>query len=327
MRTNGRTKWVFKTKPCTTEESVKFKARLVVTGCAQTEGIDYQETYSPVVKYTSLRYLFSLAAKKNLEIDHMDVKTAYLQSTLDEEIYVKPPKEFRDPKKPSQVWRLQKSMYGLKQSGRCWNQRLHNVLCKFKMTQAQADPCIYYCKGHDEILIVAVYVDDLLIFSNKRISMDNIKRKLEQEFDMKDLGEVKSCLGMNIARDRKQNKIWIDQAGYVEKILETFKMTDYKSLSTPMNLDLKDLITRTDELTAKVPYQEAVAVQLTKNKISNKSEHIDIRHHFISEHVSNSEVRVEYLATEAMLADQLTKPLPKAKHELIVKEYGLSNSL
>ncbi|KAK9739545.1 Reverse transcriptase (RNA-dependent DNA polymerase) [Popillia japonica] len=126
------TKWVFKTKPCTTEESVKFKARLVVKGCAQTEGIDYQETYSPVVKCNSLRYLFSLAAKKNLEIDHMetyspvvkcnslrylfslaakknleidhmDVKTAYLQSILDEEIYVKPPKEFRDPKKPSQV--------------------------------------------------------------------------------------------------------------------------------------------------------------------------------------------------------------------------------
>lgn len=110
------TKWVFKKEINQTEKSIRYKARLVVKGCAQTAGIDYKEIYSLVVKYSSLRMLFAIATKKNLNIDHMDIKTAYLHGDLAEEIYVKPPKDIKIPKE--KVWRLNTAVYGLKQSGR-----------------------------------------------------------------------------------------------------------------------------------------------------------------------------------------------------------------
>ena len=110
-------KWIFKIKKDETTLMPKYKARLVVKGCAQTKGVDYQETYSPVVKYSSLRFLFSLAARKSLKIDHMDVTTAYLYGDLEEELYVKPPPEIKEDQR--KLWRLRKSIYGLKQSGRC----------------------------------------------------------------------------------------------------------------------------------------------------------------------------------------------------------------
>lgn len=161
------TKWVYKIKYNQSGEK-QYKARLVAKGCAQKEGIDFQETFSPVGKYTSIRYLMSLAVKAKLNITHMDVTTAYLNSDLEEEIYVRPPKGIEGRTQPGKIWKLKKAMYGLKQSGRAWNRKLNSVLKMHRVTRSKADPCIYYCQKKGKTLIVALYVDDLLIFTNDK---------------------------------------------------------------------------------------------------------------------------------------------------------------
>ncbi|CAB0001583.1 unnamed protein product [Nesidiocoris tenuis] len=209
-------RWVLKTKIAESQQP-KFKARLVVKGCAQRPGLDYTETFSPVVKYTSLRYLFALAAKEDLDITHMDVTTAYLHGPLEEEIYVSPPAEIRPPANKPGHWKLKKAIYGLKQSGRCWNRRLNDVLTSCGLKPSKADPCVFILRNERETGIIATWVDDLLIFTNNSDLKMKIKRKLESNFSMKDLGDVKTCLGMKITRNRSEGKLWISQEDCAQK--------------------------------------------------------------------------------------------------------------
>ncbi|XP_024081556.1 uncharacterized protein LOC106664782 [Cimex lectularius] len=266
-----RTKWVFKLKKSTKEEA-KYKARLVVKGCSQRQGIDYEETFSPVVKYPSLRFLFALATKKDMNITHMDVKTAYLQGQIDKEIYVIPPEEMKNKPK-GKVWLLKRAMYGLKQSGRCWNQRLHTVMTGLGLQQSKADPCIYFKVIPDGMIVIAIYVDDLLIFSNQCDLQTCVTQKLENEFSMKNLGEVKDCLGMNITRDRKLGKLWINQTTYIKKIIEKFGMSEANPVLTPMEpgIILRELV-KSDVNSAQcndsVPYQQAIGSLLYVSQIS-----------------------------------------------------------
>lgn len=260
-----KTKWVFKEK-IEKEGVKKYKARLVIKGCSQKQGIDYQETFSPVVKYASLRYLFSIAAAKNLRIDHMDVTTAYLNGPIDEEIYVTPPPDFEGKTEEGKVWKLKKAVYGLKQSGRCWNIKLNEVITSLGLIQCKSDPCIYTLKSKPgQILIVAIYVDDLLVFSNNKKLRENLKKNLMSNFDMKDLGVAKQCLGMNITKEK--GKIFIDQKDYTEKILQKFNMYDCKAVDTPLEKGL-DFEMCGNEKSPDVPYQEAVGSLLYLSQIS-----------------------------------------------------------
>lgn len=259
------TKWVYRIKT-NSDGTPKYKARLVVRGCSQAAGIDYDETFSPVVKYSSLRYLFSLAARQNLKIDQMDVTTAYLQGDLKEDIYIKPPKGTRNVDK---VWKLKKAMYGLKQGGRCWNEKLDKVLTNMGLTKSAADPCIYFQGKGNDTIIISVYVDDLLIFYSKDKQKDNIKRKLKESLDIKDLGKVKSILGMEVTC--KSNEIELNQTEYIRNILKKFKMEESNAVSTPMEANLKlvrECECHRETLDEKVPYQEAVGSLLYLSQVS-----------------------------------------------------------
>ena len=151
-----KTKWVFKAK-CDDEGNIsRYKARLVAKGYSQKFGVDYNETYSPVVRYTSIRYLIALAARENLKIYQMDVTTAFLQGDLNESIYIDQPDEFNDG--TNRVCKLNKALYGLKQAGRMWNLKLDAPLKNYCLNKCVSDPCIYY-KDNLE-LIIAIYVDD-----------------------------------------------------------------------------------------------------------------------------------------------------------------------
>lgn len=158
-------KWVFKKKLTETGET-RYKARLVAKGCAQIEGRDYSEVFSPVIRYETIRYLLATAAKNGWAISHMDIVTAYLNSELKEEIYITPPKGILQTENEKKVWKLKRAMYGLKQSGRAWNDTIDKKLKEYGMRRLNADPCVYMKKEQDKILIVAVYVDDLLILGN-----------------------------------------------------------------------------------------------------------------------------------------------------------------
>lgn len=253
-------KWVFKTK-IDAAGNVRYKARLVIKGCAQKKGFDYDETYSPVVKFSSIRYLMALAAKHDLDIDQMDAVTAFLQGDLNEDIYMVQPRGFSENKK---VCHLNKAIYGLKQASRAWNKKLDAALIETGLKRSKVDQCIYYNTENDNMLFVAVYVDDLLIFSNSKILKEKLKDELNKRFKMKDIGEAKFCLGLKITRDRVQNKIYIDQERYITEILKRFNMFDCNSASTPMDPNqklTKEMCPQNSvdfEEMGNIPYQQAV---------------------------------------------------------------------
>lgn len=155
-------KWVFKTKTNEKEEVIRYKARLVVKGCVQRKGADYNEVYSPVVRYTSVRYLFALAAKYDLDVDQMDAVSAFLQGDIDTEIYKLQPEMYSEGNK---VCLLHKSLYGLKQASRQWNLKLNYILLEAGLKRSR----IYYFVDKSVMLFLTVWVDDiqfLLVISN-----------------------------------------------------------------------------------------------------------------------------------------------------------------
>lgn len=153
------TKWVYKTEHDSDGKVVRFKARLVAKGFTQRYGIDYDETYAPVVRYTSVRILMALAARENLKIHQMDAVTAFLQGDITEEIYLEQPQGFNDGS--GRVCKLRRAIYGLKQAGRQWNKKLDTRLKKMGLKCSEMDPCIYFTD--DLKLMIAIYVNDFLI--------------------------------------------------------------------------------------------------------------------------------------------------------------------
>lgn len=233
-----KNKWVFKTKKDENGQIVKYKARLVIKGCSQKFGVDYEEIFSPVVRYSSIRYLMALSVKYNLDIDQMDAVSAFLQGELNDKIiFMSQPLGFHD--KTQKVCRLNRALYGLKQSSRVWNQKLDAALKKFGLTQSNHDPCVYNLFKESNILIVAIYVDDFVIFSNNMEMKTNFKKYLNQTFKMKDLGAAQNCLGIKIDRDRNRGVLYLSQKKYIQDILEKFNMKDCKPISTPMDINVK----------------------------------------------------------------------------------------
>lgn len=269
-------KWIFKLKRDTTSSAVRYKARLVVRGFSQQKGIDYQETYSPAVRYSSIRFLIAIAVKKQLRIRQLDAVTAFLNGEIEEEIYMLQPERFDDGS--GRVCRLLKSLYGLKQASRAWNNKLDEVLATCELKRCDADLCVYYYVDGDNILILAVYVDDILIFTNNIMMETKLVNELKRNFRMKDLGEVSSVLGVTFTHNVEKKTISLDQEHYISKILDRFGMSNCNPISTPV--DPNTFLTtemgakndkEKDEM-KQYPYQEAIgslmyAAQLTRPDI------------------------------------------------------------
>ena len=209
-------KWVMKVKHDANRDVDRHKARLVAQGYSQTHGIDYEEVFSPVAKHSSIRTLLALANKHDLEIHQMDVKTASLNGHIEHDIYMSQPDGFIDPERPEYVCKLKKSLYGLKQSARCWNETLDSFLMKNGYRKSNADSCIYVksIKNEDgfiSFVILAVYVDDIIPVSND-IDMLNVEKKLLcKHFEMTDQGEIHFILEMTVKRDRENRTLFINQ--------------------------------------------------------------------------------------------------------------------
>ena len=232
-------KWVFKVKRKANGEVDRYKALLVAQGYSQTYGIDYEEVFSPVARYSSIRTLLTLANAHDLEIYQMDVTTAFLNGSLEHDIYMKQPERFNDPKYPDHVCKLKRSIYGLKQSARCWNQTLDVFLLKNGYRKSNADSCIYVKSvkqenGFISFVILAVYVDDIIPVSNDPEMLASEKQLLSNEFQMVDQGEIQFILGMSIKRDRQKKTLFISQEKYLENVLNRFGMQDSKPVSTPL---------------------------------------------------------------------------------------------
>ena len=224
-------RWVFDLKKNQQGEVTKFKARLVARGFSQKKGIDYIETFAPTAKYNSLRMLLAVAATEDLEIHQGDVESAYLAADLDKEIFMEPPEGVETRGK---VCRVLRGLYGLKQSARLWNRRLTSFLLKHGFRQLSTDFSILTKGGMKEGLTILIYVDDLLFISPHMEQINWVKKLLASEFRIKDLGEAKTILNMQVTRDRKKRQLTLSQPGYTRKVLERFGMTDCHPVATPM---------------------------------------------------------------------------------------------
>lgn len=225
-------KWVFTIKNDEFGKPLKYKARLVARGFSQEYLIDYNETFAPVARISSFRFILAFANQFNLLIHHMDVKTAFLNGKLKEEIYMRIPDGI--PNADNHVCRLNKALYGLKQSARCWFQMFEQALIKKGFRYSSADRCIYILDAGDILknIYIVLYVDDLVISTANINTMNSFKTYLMSEFKMVDLKEIKCFLGIKI--ERYNNKITLDQEMYIKTVLEKFNMSDCKPVSTPL---------------------------------------------------------------------------------------------
>jgi hypothetical protein len=249
-------KWVLKKK-----SDGRYKARLVAQGFSQKAGIDYNETFAPVAKFASIRALLAMTAYHGYEAHQMDVNTAYLNGDLDVDVYMKQPVGFVEPGKEHLVCKLHKSLYGLKQSGRQWYEKIHGTFTKMGFQSSHADACVYYLHQDAEVVYIALYVDDLLLLSSSLQRLLNIKKTLAASYEMKDLGEVRHILGIQVHRDRQARVLSIDQSAYIKTIVTRFGMWESKPVMTPMDpgtkLSKAQCPATSDEKQAmdKVPYQ------------------------------------------------------------------------
>ncbi|GJU08559.1 retrotransposon protein, putative, ty1-copia subclass [Tanacetum coccineum] len=203
---NARTvgsKWLFKKKTDMDGAVYIFKACLVAKGFTQTYGVDYEETFSPVAYIRAIRILIAIAAYYDYEIWQMDVKTAFLNGHLSEEVYMEQPEGFVNPKYPNHVCKLKRSIYGLKQASRQWNKRFDDEIKKFGFTQNPDEPCVYLKASGSYVAILILYVDDILLMGNNIPMLQDVKSYLGRSFAMKDLGDAAYILGIKIYRDSK----------------------------------------------------------------------------------------------------------------------------
>ncbi|KAJ4723712.1 Retrovirus-related Pol polyprotein from transposon TNT 1-94 [Melia azedarach] len=235
-------KWVYKKKEGETSvEGIKYKVRVVARGFTQREGVDYNEIFLPVVRHTSIRVLLAIVAHQDLELEQLDVKTAFLHRELEEEIYMTQPDGFQVPGKEDYVCKLKKSLYGLKQSLRQWYKRFDSYMIEIGYTR-----------------------NDMLIAAENKSDVQKLKDLLSVEFEMKDLGVARKILGMEIYRDRSKNKLFLSQKGYIQKILSRFGISTTKPIDTPsaanahLSVAFAPKSVEEKEYMSRVPYASAV---------------------------------------------------------------------
>jgi hypothetical protein len=230
-------KWVFKVKD-PEGNIIKHKARLVAKGYTQREGVDFEEVFAPVARIEIVRLIIALAAKSGWRVHHMDVKSAFLNGDLIEEVYVQQPPGFVVENGSGKVLKLRKALYGLRQAPRAWNARLDKELMRLGFEKNPHEHAVYRrvdCSGN--FLIVGVYVDDLVITGPRQESIGAFKRQMMNTFSMSDLGLLTYCLGIQVVQ--KEGFTNLCQSAYALKILEQARMTRCNSCQVPMENKLK----------------------------------------------------------------------------------------
>ncbi|KAJ9556755.1 hypothetical protein OSB04_011369 [Centaurea solstitialis] len=227
-----KTKWIFRNKKDESGLIVRNKARLVAKGYSQQEGIDYDETFAPVARIEAIRIFLAYAAHKNIKVFQMDVKSAFLNGVLHEEVYIEQPEGFVDPDFPDHVCILDKALYGLKQAPRAWYETLTNHLLSKGFKRGTIDTTLFLKKEGDDLLLVQIYVDDIIFGSTNPELCTKFSKIMETEFEMSMMGGLNFFLGIQV----KQNPdgIFINQSKYIKDMLKKFNMTDCSPIKTPM---------------------------------------------------------------------------------------------
>ena len=204
-------------------------------GFGQRKGVDFDEIFSPVVKMFSIRTVLSIAASMNLEVQQIDVKTAFLHGDLEEEIYMEQPEGFIYKGNDQLVCKLKKSLYVLKQPSRQWYIKFDSFMTNHRYSRTTSDHYVFVKKYPDgNFIILLPYVDDMVIVGQDTSEISKLKSELRKSFSMKDLGPAKKILGIRIVRDRSLGLIWLSQENYIKKVLERFNMDKAKPVNCPL---------------------------------------------------------------------------------------------
>lgn len=230
-------KWVFKTKYQADGKIQKYKARLVAKGYRQQYGVDYEETFAPVVRFETVRVALALAAQMKWPVFQFDVKSAFLNGDLQEEVYVSQPDGFVIKGKESKVYKLRKALYGLKQAPRAWYSKIDAYFQNSGFVRSENEPTLYLKKQVNDLLLVCLYVDDMIYMGSSSSLVFKFKENMMKTFEMTDLGKLHYFLGVEIIQ--AADGIFISQKKYAIDLLRKFKMLNCNSTATPMNVNEK----------------------------------------------------------------------------------------
>ncbi|KAJ9557962.1 hypothetical protein OSB04_012576 [Centaurea solstitialis] len=231
-RTIIGSKWIFRNKLDEIGTIIRNKARLVAQGYRQEEGIDYDETFAPVARLEAIRLFLAFAAHMNFKVYQMDIKNAFLNGKLNEEVYVAQPPGFVDPKFPDHVYKLNKALYGLKQAPRAWYDTLSTFLLSKGFVRGKIDSTLFLKKYPKHILLVQIYVDDIIFGSINPKLCEKFELLMKSEYKMSMMGELTFFLGLQIKQSEKG--IFINQGKYVHEMLKKFDLTSCTPMKTPM---------------------------------------------------------------------------------------------
>jgi hypothetical protein len=227
------TKCVFKNKHGEDGEVVRNKARLVAQGYSQVEGLDFEETFAPIARLEAIRILLAFAASKGFKIYQMDVKSAFLNGVIQEEVYVRQPPGFESPKYPDRVYTLSKTLYRLKQAPQAWYARLKTFLLEHGYVMGSVDKTIFTLNHGTDFLLVEIYVDDIIFGGSSHSLVSRFQEMMESEFQMSMMGELTFFLGIQVKQTKQGT--FVHQAKYTKDLMKKFNMAELKTVSTPMS--------------------------------------------------------------------------------------------
>lgn len=250
-------KWTFKIKKDASGKIQRYKARLVAQGFSQKFGTDYDEVFAPVAKQVTFKILLAVASAKRMKVKHLDVKTAFLYGTLEEPIYMKQPQGFVAEGQEEKVCLLRRSIYGLKQAGRIWNQLFNKVLIDAKYVQSTNDPCFFTLVIGENVCYVLVHVDDIIAASGDDDMLVNLEKILKSKFEVNNLGDVRSYLGMEIQRN-EHGWFGVNQTAYIRKVVNDTGLADAKPSNVPMDVSYRKQIATGDILVSNEQYRSLI---------------------------------------------------------------------
>jgi hypothetical protein len=231
------TKWVFRNRLDEDGNVTRNKARLVAKGYCQQEGIDYDETFAPVARLEAIRIFLAYAAHCNFKVFQMDVKSAFLNGELEEEVYVEQPPGFENAELHDFVYKLFKALYGLKQAPRAWYDTLSTFLLENQFTRGVVDKTLFYKHHGKDIILVQIYVDDIIFGSTNERLCEKFSSLMSSKYEMSMMGELSFFLGLQI--QQKADGIFICQAKYVKELLKKFNLEDSSPAKTPISTSTK----------------------------------------------------------------------------------------
>ncbi|PKU82566.1 Retrovirus-related Pol polyprotein from transposon TNT 1-94 [Dendrobium catenatum] len=311
-------RWTYRTKFNSDGSIAKYKARLVAQGHRQEFGLDYNETFSPVVKLPTIRIMLAIALSNNWQVHQLDVANAFLHGKLSEQVFMIQPKGFEDTNHPKHVCQLHKAIYGLKQAPRQWYTTFMEYLISIGFESSSADPSLFILRKHPDNIYLLVYVDDILITGSNQDLVASVMHKLSQQFSMKNLGSVHDFLGIKI--DRYTDSYFLSQTLYANSILQQAGLLNCNPTSNPTCTKIPDNPKPDAQLADPGVYRRITGslqyLTLTRPDIAysvNK----------LSQHMHNPEAQHIFLLKKLLryIKGTIQFGIPITKSELVLKSF------